>query len=117
MFLTIITLNVNEVILTIFCYCYFHVGLTLFQVPILSRKTVKRDMKTKPKYKHTMKNKLQACKRTRGFRCRLNCAVSVGHGADGGLDFGDVASFVAVLSQRSSRGCVPSAVGHTFSDF
>lgn len=46
-----------------------------------------------------MKNKLHAFKHTRGFRCRLNCAVSVGRGADGGLDFGDVASFVAVLSQ------------------
>lgn len=64
-----------------------------------------------------MKNKLHAFKHTRGFRCRLNCAVSVGRGADGGLDFGDVASFVAVLSQGSSRGCVPSAGAHTFSDF
>lgn len=150
-FLTIITLNVNEVILTIFCYweyvlgsglaswlteternrhfgvCNavvfsapgktFHVGLTLFKVPILSKKTVKCHMKTEPRYKHTIKNKLQACKRTRDFRCRLNCAVSVGHGADGGLDFGDAASFVAVLGQRSSRGCVPSAGGHTFSAF
>lgn len=149
-FLNIITLNVNEVILTIFCFweyvlgsglaswltetewnrhfdvCNvvlflapgktFHVGLTLLKVPILSSKVVNCHMKTEPKYRHTMKNKLQACKRTRGFRCRLNCAVSVGHGADGGLDFGDVASF-AVLSQRSSRGCVPSAGGHTFSDF
>lgn len=95
----------------------FHGGLTLFQVPILSRKTVKCHMKIEPNYKHTIRNKLQRCKRTHGFRCRLNCAVSVGHGADGGLDFGDVASFVAVLSQRSSRGCAPSAGGHTFSDF
>lgn len=55
-------------------------------------------------------------KLTHGFHCRLNYAASVGCGADfGGLDFGDVVSFVAVLNQRPS--CVPSVGDHTFWDF
>lgn len=70
-------------------------------------------MQTGPKYKK--KNEIRASKLTHGFHCRLNYAASVGCGADDGLDFDDVASFVAVLSQQSS--CAPSVGDHTFWDF
>lgn len=69
-------------------------------------------MQTDSKYK---KNEIRAGKLTHGFRCRLNYAASIGCGGDDGLDFGDFASFVAVLSQQSS--CAPSVGDHTFWDF
>lgn len=56
------------------------------------------------------------CKLTHDFHCRLNYAFFVGYDVDGGLCFGEVASFVAVLSQQASRGCAPSVGDHTFSD-
>ncbi len=37
-------------------------------------------------------------KLTRGYHCHLTDVTFAGHGDDGGLDFGDGASFVEILS-------------------
>lgn len=73
----------------------------------------KRHVTYEPNY--LKKKDIRAGKLTHGFHCHLNYVASVDCGADDGLDFGDVASFVAVLSQRSS--CAPSVGDHTFWDF
>lgn len=53
-------------------------------------------------------------KLTHGCHCHLNDACSVGYDADGGLDFGDGASLVEILSVQSFCACGPFLDGHTF---
>lgn len=92
-----------------FIYKYNRLHASRFNVSVKSCVTCKLSPIIKKKKK---KNEIRAGKLTHGFRCRLNYAASIGCGADDGLDLGDVASFVVVLSQKSS--CAPSVGDHTF---
>lgn len=51
---------------------------------------------------------------TRGFHCQLNDTGFAGYGDDDDLEFGDDASFVEILSCKSSRTCGPFLGDRTF---
>lgn len=93
-------------------YKYNRLHDSRFNIAVLGKRQLSIACKVSPsikKYTETRTGKL-----THDFHCRLNYAASVGCGADGGLDFGDIL-FVAVWNQQSS--CAPSVGDHTFWDF